>query len=73
VLLRRALSRGARPVGVGRRVRPGHGARPEGCPSTPSLARRGCGGEHGDVEPDHGCRLRRLHRRSQSPHRARGR
>ena len=59
VLLRRPLPDGARPSGLGRRVRPGDGSRAEGCPSTPALRSRRSG-EHGDVEPDHRRRLRRL-------------
>ena len=74
VLLRRPLPDGARPAGLRRRVRARHRARARGLSRQRALARRGRRREHGDVEPHHGRRLRRvLARRSRSRRRGRGR
>ena len=74
LLLRRSLPDRTRPSGVGRRVRARHRPCARGLPRQRALTRSGRRREHGDVEPDHGRRLRRvLARRSPSRRRARER
>ena len=60
LLLRRPLPHGARSAGLGRRLRARHRARTGGLPRQRPLPGSGGGGQHGDVEPDHGRRLRRV-------------
>ena len=60
VLLRRPLPDRSRPPRLGRRVRPGDGARARRLARQRALAGSRRGREHGDVEPHHRRRLRRL-------------
>ena len=60
LLLRRALPDGAGPPRLRRRLRSGLGARTEGLARQRTVARGGRGREHGDVEPHHRRRVRRV-------------
>ena len=60
LLLRRALPDGAGPPRLGRRLHSGLGARAGGLARQRTVARSGRGREHGDVEPHHRRRVRRV-------------